>query len=98
MALATSLLLGLGVAGALLVDLPASSSATNDQAKISSYVPANGAWIKLGVDQPDAQRTATVTPDDDITALSDETKQARPSRKSRGGTQLAKGSRMTLSS
>ena len=93
----TSLLLGLGLIGVLLVDLPASSSANYDQAKIS-YVPANGPWIKLGVDGSDAQRPAAVTPDDDITAQSEETKQGSPSRNSRGGIQLAKGSRMTLSS
>jgi hypothetical protein len=82
---------------ALLVDLPASSSANYDQPKIS-YVPANGPWIKLGVDGSDAQRPAAVSPDDDITALSEETKQGSPSRNSRSGIQLAKGSRTTLSS
>jgi hypothetical protein len=83
--------------GALLVNLPASSSANYDQAKIS-YVPAPGPWIKLGADRADTQRTAAVTPDDDITPRSEETKQGRPSRKSRAGIQLAKGSRVTLSS
>ena len=52
----TSLLLGLGLVGALLVNLPGLSSANHDQAKIT-YVPANGPWIKLGSDQSDAQRS-----------------------------------------
>ena len=90
----TSLLLGLGLMGALFVDPPASSSANYNQPKI---VPATGPWIKLGVDRSDAQGTAAVTPDDDITAQSEEKKQGRPSRKSRAGIQLAKGSRVTLS-
>jgi hypothetical protein len=93
----TSLLLALGLTGSLLVDLPASASANDDHAKIS-YVPATGPWIKLGADQPDAQRKTAVAPDDGITALSEETKQGRPSRNSRSGIQLAKGSRMELSS
>jgi hypothetical protein len=93
----TSLLLGLGLTVALFVDLPASASANYDQAKIS-YVPATGPWIKLGADGSDAQRPAAVSPDDDITALSEETKQGSPSRNSRSGIQLAKGSRTTLSS
>ena len=93
----TSLLLGLGLMGALLVNLPASSSVNYDQAKIS-YVPATGPWIKLGADRSDTQRTAAVTPDDDTTPRSEETKQGRPSRKSHAGIQLAKGSRVTLSS
>ena len=92
----TSLLLTLGFTCALLVDLPASAS-TNYDAKIS-YVPATGPWIKLGVDQSDAQRTAAVTPDDDITAQLEETKLGRPSRNSRSGIQVAKGSRIALSS
>jgi hypothetical protein len=69
----TSLLLGLGLMGALFVDLPALSSANYDQAKIM-YVPANGPWIKLGADRSDAQRSAVATPYDDITARSEETK------------------------
>ena len=52
----TSLLLGLGLVGALLVNLPGLSSANHDQAKIT-YVPANGPWIKLGSDQSGAQRS-----------------------------------------
>jgi hypothetical protein len=90
----TSLLLGLGLVGALFVDPPASSSANYDQPKI---VPAIGPWIKLGVDRSDAPRTAAVTPEDDLTAQSEEKKQGRPSRKPRSGVQLAKGSRVTLS-
>jgi hypothetical protein len=78
--------------GALFVDLPANY----DQAKIT-YVPANGPWIKLGADRSDAQRPAAATPDDDIPALSEETKQGSASHKSRSGIQLAKGSRITLS-
>jgi hypothetical protein len=91
----TSRLVGLGLTAALFVDPSASASANYDQAKIS-YVPATGPWIKLGADGSDAQRPA-VTPDDDITALSEETTQRSPSRKSRSGLQLAKGSRITLS-
>ena len=90
----TSLLLTLGFTCALLVDLSASAS-TNYDAKIS-YVPATGPWIKLGADRSDTQRTAAVTPDDDTTPRSEETKQGR--RKSHAGIQLAKGSRVTLSS
>jgi hypothetical protein len=101
----TSLIVALGLTGSLLVDLPASASANDDdQAKIS-YVPATGPWIKLGADRSDAQRPAAVTPDDGITALDDgitalseETKQGRLSRNSLSGIHLAKGSRMTLSS
>jgi hypothetical protein len=93
----TSLLLGLGFASVLLINPPGSSSANHDQTKIA-YVPASGPWIKLGVDQSDAQqRTAAVTPDDAITAQSEETKLGRPSRNSRSSIQLAKGSRKTLS-
>jgi hypothetical protein len=91
----TSLLLTLGLTGALLVDLPA--LLPDHQAKIK-YVPATGPWIKLGVDRSDAQRTAAITPDDDITGQSEETTLARPSRNSPSGIQLAKGSRMKLSS
>jgi hypothetical protein len=69
----TSLLLGLGLMGALFVDLPALSSANYDQAKIT-HVPANGPWIKLGADRSDAQRSAVATPYGDITARSEETK------------------------
>jgi hypothetical protein len=69
----TSLLLGLGLMGALFVDLPALSSANYGQAKIT-YVPANGPWIKLGADRSDAQRSAVATPYGDITARSEETK------------------------
>jgi hypothetical protein len=69
----TSLLLGLGLVGALLVNLPGLSSANHDQAKIT-YVPANGPWIKLGADRSDAQRSAVATPYGDITARSEETK------------------------
>jgi hypothetical protein len=65
----TSLLLGLGLMGALFVDLPANY----DQAKIT-YVPANGPWIKLGADRSDAQRPGVAMPYDDITARSEETK------------------------
>jgi hypothetical protein len=72
--------------GALFVDPPASSPAKHDQPKI---VPATGPWIKLGVDRSDAPRTAAVTPEDDLTAQSEEKKQGRPSRKSRAGIQLA---------
>jgi hypothetical protein len=94
----TSLIVALGLTGSLLVDLPASASANDDdQAKIS-YVPATGPWIKLGADRSDAQRPAAVAPDDGITALSEETKQARLSRNSLSGIHLAKGSRVTLSS
>src|SRR6476620_6001659 len=92
----TSLILALGLTGSLLVDLPASASANDEQA--ISYVPATGPWIKLGADQSDAQRPAAVAPDDGITALSEETKQGRLSRNSLSGIHLAKGSRTTLSS
>jgi hypothetical protein len=93
----TSLILALGLTGTLLVDLPASASANDDQAKIS-YVPATGPWIKLGADRSDAQRPAAVAPNDGITALSEETKQGSQSRISLSGLHLAKGSRTTLSS
>jgi hypothetical protein len=91
----TSLLLTLGLTVALVVDLPGLPS--DHQAKIR-YVPATGPWIKLGVDQSDAHRTTAITMDDDITAQSEETKLGRPSRNSHSGIQLAKGSRVTLSS
>lgn len=92
----TSLLLGLGFMSVVLINPPGSSSASHDQPEIA-FVPASGPWIKLGVDQSDAQRAAAIVPDNDITAQSEETKLRRPSRNSRSGIQLAKGSRMKLS-